>query len=66
MYVVWTGGLGSPNLMLSSAYCSSLSTMQVLLTYHPAFRPLALQQKVFTTMHSLVGWIDQNIGNQYT
>lgn len=66
MYIVWTGGLGSPNLMLSSAYCSSLSTMQVLLTYHPAFRPLALQQKVFTVMHSLVGWIDQNIGNQYT
>ena len=60
MYIIWTGGLGSPNL------CSSLSTMQVLLTYHPAFRPLALQQKVFTAMHSLVGWIDQNIENQFT
>ena len=28
--------------------------MQVLLTYHPAFRPLALQQKVFTAMQVLL------------
>ena len=68
MYIVWTGGLGSPNLMLIVQHNVHhfQPCMQVLLTYHPAFRPLALQQKVFTAMHSLVGWIDQNTGNQYT